>query len=110
MLGLEPEEVDFLLSKVVLPLEAAGAEVGCFGSRATGSHHKWSDIDLLIMHDNARIRSTISRLNEYLEDSRFPYKVDLVPEADLAESYRGSVMAALRRLSAQHMDARDGQS
>ncbi len=91
-LRLSREELEFLRETVVRPLSAEGYRVWCFGSRARGDGARYADVDLLI-EGPGKSRSLISDINETLINSNFPYKVDLVLESDLADSYRASVMA-----------------
>jgi len=61
-------------------------------SRARGEGSRYADVDLLIEGPGTP-RQMLGQIGEQLTDSNFPYKVDLVLEADLADSYRESVMA-----------------
>ncbi len=88
--GLTPSEYEFLLRTVLQTLKARKAQVYLFGSRARQSHQKYSDIDLLVVSQES-VSSFLHELEEVLETSNFPYKVDLVEEKDLAMSYRDSV-------------------
>jgi predicted nucleotidyltransferase len=92
--GLTKEEYDFLIENLVLPLKTRGARVYIFGSRATGRHRAFSDIDVLY---SAPPESPLKNADVYkilasLEESTFPYKIDLVNEADLATSYRDAIL------------------
>lgn len=91
--GVDDNSWDILRKLVLDPLKSYGSRVYLFGSRARGTYRKFSDVDLLIeanitnpvtLHQLYEIRSAI-------EDSRFPYKVDLVDSTELAESYRDQV-------------------
>jgi uncharacterized protein len=48
-----------------------------FGSRAKGTYHSGSDIDLAIMDDNIT-DELLRRLSNAFEESSLPYKADLV--------------------------------
>lgn len=91
-LRLTSAELEFLNTSVVAPLSELGYRVWCFGSRARGEGAQYADVDLLI-EGPGRPRALISEINERLVESSFPYKVDLVLESDLAESYREGVLA-----------------
>ncbi|WP_035518267.1 nucleotidyltransferase family protein [Pseudohaliea rubra] len=90
-LRLSEAELAFLDANVVQPLHQAGYRVSCFGSRARGGGAPYADVDLLI-EGSGKPRQLVGEINEKLTESNFPYKVDLVLEADLAESYRDGVM------------------
>jgi predicted nucleotidyltransferase len=94
---LAPDLQKFIIKNVVEPIRLLGGEVYVFGSRALGTSVKYSDLDLLIRcSDNIElIKREISKISEFLEDSSFPYKVDIVLESELAESYKPSVLKSL---------------
>jgi predicted nucleotidyltransferase len=75
-------------------------DVWLFGSRATGKHRRYSDVDLLICSSSTAPFSPVQvhRLREAFEDSDLPYKVDLVLEDELAEPYRASIEASKQPL------------
>lgn len=89
--GLTETEYQFLVENLVEPLEELGAKVFIFGSRATGKHKKFSDIDILYKESSKIQNSKIYQLISFFEESTFPYKIDLVNDCDLAESYREGV-------------------
>lgn len=79
-----------LLSRLVLdPIKASGARVYIFGSRARGEQHPHSDVDLLLEGEVSD--HLIGRIREDIEESMFPFSVELVRAEQLAESYRSSV-------------------
>jgi predicted nucleotidyltransferase len=85
--GLSDEEYDFISVHVVAPLSKYGAKVWCFGSRARGDFKKFSDLDLMI-ENGQHLESVVSSIREFLSNSNFPFKVDLVQLSDFAQSYR----------------------
>ncbi len=93
--GLTEKELKFIFDQVVTPLKATGSKVYLFGSRANGKYKKFSDVDLLyIFEANQPVPSgLISQITIKIEESDFPYKVDLVSDGELAVSYRNSVNA-----------------
>ncbi len=75
------EEQYALLERLVIqPLKNQGAEVFIFGSRATGKHHAHSDVDLLyrIEQGPPLPPGYLSGIKEAIEESRFPFTVELV--------------------------------
>jgi len=88
--GLTDSEYAFIIQRVVEPLEKLGARVWCFGSRARGDHRPTSDLDLLV-DASQDLRGKLFEISEYLIESDFPYKVDLVEEKNLAKSYRAQI-------------------
>lgn len=75
------------MKNIVLPLQARGATIWCYGSRARGDYQKYSDLDLMV-ESNQDLSTELSLIREFLGKSNFPYKVDLVAFAEFAESYK----------------------
>ncbi|NBX19021.1 MAG: nucleotidyltransferase domain-containing protein [Proteobacteria bacterium] len=84
--GLSESEFDYITKTVVEPLVAHGAVVWCFGSRARGTHQKFSDLDLMI-EGPPDIQPLLGEIAETLIESRFPYKVDLVELRNFSKFY-----------------------
>ena len=89
--GLTEIEYSFLDNRLISPLKKLGARVFIFGSRARDTHQKFSDIDLLYVESYPIKNSQIYELISFIEESSFPYKIDLVNERELASSYRENV-------------------
>lgn len=91
--GLTEKEFNFLLDTVILPIKKFGAKVYLFGSRANGKFKKFSDIDILYVAEknNPIPLSTITQINIAIEDSSFPFKIDLVSSNELAQSYAENI-------------------
>jgi predicted nucleotidyltransferase len=91
--GLKDSDLGTLEALVLKPLKSAGYKVYLFGSRARGSHHEFSDVDLLLIPPGSVSNSPtrLSEIQEAIEESRFPVKVDFVIDQHLAKSYRENV-------------------
>jgi len=90
-----PEEegaLDLLRKTVVRALGAQPARVYLFGSWASGTQHRASDIDLAIEAPTKLPAAVLSRLREALEESRVPYRVDLVDLAEVDASFRARAL------------------
>lgn len=97
--GMTDEQFELLDRLVLRPLKNRGAEVFLFGSRSIGKHHSHSDVDLLYRVPGAALPAGfMSEIAESIEESRFPFAVELVEERDLAESYRVTVKSQMKRL------------
>ncbi|MGE4132943.1 MAG: nucleotidyltransferase family protein [Bdellovibrionales bacterium] len=92
--GLTESQFSALSEIAIQPLKAAGARVWIFGSRARGDHKPFSDIDVLYSFSGGHPSGLVGQVAENLEESRLPFKVDLVNEQDLAPSYRAGVLDA----------------
>jgi predicted nucleotidyltransferase len=89
------------LKKLLIdPLKQNGAQVWVFGSRARGDHKVTSDVDLLFEFPPNLIPKAgmLFSIKSDLEESRFPFTVDLVEVNKLAESYRDSVLSERKKL------------
>lgn len=96
--GISNEHFEILERLVLSPLRMRGCEVYIFGSRTSSSHHPYADVDLLYCKNEDLPLGFISQIKESIEDSNFPYQVDLVDEAALAQSYRESVERSKQKL------------
>lgn len=89
--GLTEDQYRFVYTTVVAPLETMGAKVWCYGSRARGDGKKFSDLDLMV-ESGRDLSREISSMLETLQQSNFPFMVDLVQLADFAEAYKASYL------------------
>ncbi len=98
--GMTAEQYALLERLVVQPLKDHGAEVFIFGSRVTGKHHSHSDVDILfrLPANEVLTAGKLSTIKEDIEQSRFPFAVDLVADEDLANAYRSHVMANMKKI------------
>jgi predicted nucleotidyltransferase len=87
--GLTQDQYDFIKGVVALPLQAKGAAVYCYGSRARGDHRPFSDLDLMVESKSPK-ELGLEAIRDELRDSSFPFKVDLVHLSEFAESYKPS--------------------
>ena len=76
--GLSESEYIFLFEKLINPVKKLGAKVFIFGSRARGTEQKFSDIDLCYQDLNNIPSAKLYELLMDIEESNFPYKIDLV--------------------------------
>ena len=93
--GLSNEQFQILNQIVVSPLKSHGATVWIFGSRARGDYKPFSDVDIMYEKNDSNHFSEgfISHLREEIEESRLPFKVDLVDANEMAESYKVGALA-----------------
>ncbi len=62
--------------------------VWAFGSRVTGTHKPFSDLDIALVGDEPISIETRAALTEALSDSALPYKVDIVDWASTSEAFQ----------------------
>ena len=73
--GLSEEQL-ILIRDIIKEFAPAVESVSLFGSRATGSHKSYSDIDMVLYGDIEE--SAVDCLWTCFHESSLPYKVDLV--------------------------------
>ena len=66
-------------------------EVVVFGSRASGSARKYSDLDLAVLGDSPLTLSLLSALGEDFDESDLPFKVDVIDWAMIDEKFRSII-------------------
>lgn len=85
--GLNTQDYEILKAGCGL-FELRPLRVFIFGSRSRGSFKKYSDIDLLIESDSKIETKKLNKVKEYFEESKLPYKVDLVLKQSVYEPYQ----------------------
>ena len=85
--GLTDQQYKLVEKTIVEPWEKKGATIYCYGSRARGDHKEFSDLDLMV-ESPKDLTTEISRAQENISNSHFPYKVDIVQLSEFAESYK----------------------
>ena len=86
---IEPHQWTELSS--ILSARLPGRRVWAFGSRATGRRVKrFSDLDLLIEGESLSLRAA-AVLDEYLDESRLPFKVDIVDLSAITPEFRARI-------------------
>ncbi len=92
-------EVQFeLLNQLVIqPLKNQKARVYIFGSRAKQNNHPHSDVDILFqLIDNEELPyGFISKIREDIDESKFPFIVEIVNIKELAKSYAQSILNSM---------------
>lgn len=89
--GLTDHEYRYIEMQVLVPVEARGGQVFCYGSRARGDYRQFSDLDLMIEAGND-LSALLGEIQEQLIQSNFPYKVDLVEFRTFADAYKPGYM------------------
>ena len=86
------EAADLIQIKAILMRALGGKScaVYLFGSRATGTAHPASDFDVAMLADED-ISRELSFAREMLEESRIPFKIDLVDLRLAAPAFRRTV-------------------
>lgn len=89
--GLTSDQYNKIVQTIVQPLVKNGAKVYCYGSRARGDFKQFSDLDLMV-ESTSKEQLNLGELIERIQNSNFPYKVDLVHISDFSENYKDSYL------------------
>jgi predicted nucleotidyltransferase len=86
--GLQKEEIDLIKKKIekIFPVDT-DLKVFLFGSRARGTHKRYSDLDLAFKSKDKDLDSKLYQLKEELEESSIPLKIDLVNWDNIIQDY-----------------------
>ena len=86
VLAMTAEELSLLQS--ILKRYVPDFKVWAFGSRVTGTHKPYSDLDLALVGDEPISIETRAALSDALSNSALPYKVDIVDWASTSEAFQ----------------------
>jgi len=86
---IEPQEWEELTA--ILQLHLTGRRVWAFGSRATGRRvRRFSDLDLAVEGGELTL-DRLGMLRDALDESRLPFKVDVVDLATVTPEFRARI-------------------
>jgi len=89
MIDIALEHLDMV--KNILRRHISGREVWVFGSRATGTAKKYSDLDLAVMGSLPLTLGQLAMIEHDFDESELPFKVDVVDWAAIDESFRAII-------------------
>lgn len=90
---IEPHEWEELTA--ILRTHLHGRRVWAFGSRATGRRVKrFSDLDLAIEDEGLTLKE-LALLEEALDESRLPFKVDVAGLSSLTPEFRARIQSEM---------------
>lgn len=95
-MDLTPKQLGIICA--ILAQHIPGQDVQLFGSRAGGTAKPHSDIDLVIMGEEALPVTTMRKLRDAFDDSDLPYQVDLVEWATTSEEFRKVITTTAKPL------------
>lgn len=82
------ESLDFIRSTIHKHLPKEEYKVFVYGSRAAGNAQKWSDIDVGIRGEREVPVRKLALIAEELENSKVPYKVDVVDFTKTSNNFK----------------------
>ena len=86
-------DAEWRIVRDILDKYVPGYSVWAFGSRARRTHKPFSDLDLAVCGDQPLTISTLAALNEAFTESDLPWKVDIVDEAAISDTFRRHIDA-----------------
>lgn len=86
MIDVDPLHLETI--KAILRRHVPGREVWVFGSRATRTAKKYSDLDLAVIGEVPLALGQLALLENDFDESELPFKVDVVDWATTSESFR----------------------
>ena len=90
MIAVSAEELKTILA--ILERHVPERAVWVFGSRATGTAKKFSDLDLAIIGDQPLSLHTQATLSDDFDDSNLPFKVDIVDWATTSDTFKAIIL------------------
>jgi predicted nucleotidyltransferase len=75
----------------ILSKHASRFDVLAFGSRYSGKHWRYSDLDLAFVGDNGLNMEERSRLADAFSESDLPFRVDIVDYSNATPEFRAIV-------------------
>jgi predicted nucleotidyltransferase len=88
---IRPHDKEILYS--LLSRYLPDTTVWAYGSRTTGNALPWSDLDLVIF-TKANQEYQLSLLKEALEESNFPFRIDLLEWDWLPDDFKANIEAS----------------
>ena len=79
---------EWVIIQNILEKHIPKIEVWAFGSRVKGLVKSYSDLDTVIMGEEALSISTLADLKKAFSDSDLPFKVDLILWSETSENFR----------------------
>jgi predicted nucleotidyltransferase len=90
MLNLSDAQLSLL--RQLLRKHIPGVTVWAFGSRVKGTAKAWSDLDLALIAGQVLPQQQLFKLQDALEESDLPFKVDLVDWHDISAEFQQLIL------------------
>jgi len=87
--SLHPEELKCI--KAIFQSIIPDREVWAFGSRTSAHHKPFSDLDMVVMGENALPVEKLADLHNALSESDLTFKVDIVVWSELTENFKNII-------------------
>ena len=90
MLNLSDAQLSLL--QQLLSIHIPDVRVWAFGSRVKGTAKAWSDLDLALIAEQVLPQQQLFKLQDALEESDLPFKVDLVDWHDISTEFQQLIL------------------
>lgn len=97
-IDLTPEQLK-IIAKILATHLTKDSHVWIFGSRATGTAKKFSDIDLLIDVGTPLSLTLLTKLSVSFDESMLPYKVDIADLHAITDTFKMNIKSQLIPIS-----------
>lgn len=87
--GLNREEISEIIKSIRLHLPKA--KIFVFGSRVTGAHRKYSDLDIALDTGSPIDLAILTRIKERLSQSNIPILVDIVDYRSVSDDFKSII-------------------
>jgi predicted nucleotidyltransferase len=78
--------------QIILAILQGAFDILVFGSRVTGTHQKFSDLDLCLKADKPIDRHVLGQFRTKFSESNLPYTIDLIDYHAIDKSFRDLIM------------------
>lgn len=89
MINVEPS--DLKLVKKLLMEHVGTCKVIAFGSRVTGNHHEYSDLDLAVIGEKPLTLEQLGLLRDAFSASNLPFTVDILDWHQISPSFQSVI-------------------
>ncbi len=90
MIAITHAQKEFI-QKVFQVFLPSGSTIRYFGSRVSGQHHQYSDLDIAIQSARPLEDGVIGNITAVFEGSDLPFRVDLSDYSSLSDEFRAIV-------------------
>ncbi|MBA4386258.1 MAG: nucleotidyltransferase domain-containing protein [Anaerolinea sp.] len=95
---LDQKTINFLKKIIRIHIPDKSYKTFIFGSRATNTNRKYSDIDLGIMGPSPLPSKAYISIDQDFQESDLPYKVDLVDFSNVTEKFKQVSLSSIINL------------
>lgn len=95
------------LIEALLETYVPECEIRVFGSRLSGNHKEYSDLDLAIVGSAKLPSGVIARLKESFAESVIPFRVDILDWHAISKEFQSVILAGYEILQTKKSEAKE---